>query len=131
MSIPDPNVTDQPPQGGAIPPVGPPPASSGTDVRTWAMLCHLAGLGNLVLPLIGNIIGPLVVWLIKKDQDPLIDREGKKALNFQITMAIVQLIGFCLLPAIMVVQLIFTIIAAVKTSNGEDYKYPFSITFIK
>ena len=77
--------------------------------------------------------------LLKKEEFALVDQEGKKALNFQITMAICGLIafflcfvlvGFLLLPVVMIVWLIFTIIAAVKTSNGQTYEYPFSFKFI-
>lgn len=117
------------------------PAAAGSkDERTWAMLCHLSALAAFVIPYFGAIIGPLIVWLIKKDQYPLVDREGKKALNFQITIAIVCavlfptvfiLIGIPLLLIVGVLWLIFTIVASVKTSNGVDYKYPFAISFFK
>ncbi len=108
--------------------------------RTWAMLCHLLGLcGFIGIPL-ANIIGPLVMWLVKKDQSALVDREGKKALNFQISMAIYGfvagmlifvVIGFVLLPIVLIIWLIYTILAAVKTNNGVDFKYPLTIPFFK
>ncbi len=96
------------------------------------MICHLLGLVGF--------IGPLIIWLIKKDQSPVVDREAKKALNFQLTVLIAWIagfvlcfviIGFVLLPLIWLFWLIFTILAAVKTNSGEDYKYPFAITFLK
>jgi hypothetical protein len=115
-------------------------ASKKSPERTWAMLCHLLGLCGLTGIPLGNVLGPLVMWLIKKDESALVDREGKKALNFQISMAIYGLvvavlcfvlIGFLLLPVLLVLWLVFTIMAAVKTSNGEDYTYPLTIGFFK
>ena len=116
------------------------PAADSKDARMWGMLCHLAALvGFLGIPL-ATIIGPLVVWLIKKQEYPLVDREGKKALNFQISMAIYAIVAFVLIFVIIgipllillaLVDLILVIIASVKTSNGEDYNYPLSIKFFK
>ena len=57
------------------------------DDRTWAMLCHLSALAGFIIPF-GSVLGPLIIWLIKKDEMPIVDVHGKKALNFQITMAI-------------------------------------------
>ena len=115
------------------------PAASSKDEQTWGMLCHLSALAGFVVPF-GNVIGPLVVWMMKKAEYPLVDREGKKALNFQITIAIVFfilipfcfiLIGIPLIVLLGIASLILTIIAAVKTSKGEEYNYPVSIKFIK
>jgi uncharacterized protein len=112
--------------------------SGGSDSRTMAMLCHLSGLTGLV-PFCG-FAGPLLVWLMKKDTSPVVDREGKKALNFQFTMliafAIVSVTLFSSLryvlgPVVWVFWLIVTIVAAVKTNDGHDFKYPVSINFIK
>ncbi len=110
------------------------------DARMWAMLCHLSGLaGFLGIPFAG-IIAPLVIWLIKKEEFPLVEREGKKALNFQISVAIYMIIAFLslmivigvvLVPAVAIFWLVFTIIAAVKTSNGQEFTYPLTITFLK
>ena len=111
------------------------------DEQNWAMICHLAGLSGFIIPFGGNVLGPLVVWLIKKDTMPLVDKHGKEALNFQITVAIALLvscvliwvlIGFFLLFVVAIGALIMTIMAAVKVSNGElDYQYPFAIRLIK
>ena len=141
-------MSDQQPQNpqeqqqGSPPPPPPPPtgAPGASDERTWAMLAHLAALTGYVTGGVGAVVGPLVVWLIKKDQMPLVDVHGKRALNFQITMLIAALvcvplflvlIGVPLLFAVGIADLVLTIMAAVKTSNGEDYKYPFSIPFFK
>jgi len=110
------------------------------EEQNWAMFCHLAALSGFVIPL-GNVLGPLVMWLIKKDTMPLVDQHGKEALNFQITVLIafvvsalltVILIGFVLMFVVGIGALVLTIIAAVKISNGQfDYKYPFAIRLIK
>ncbi len=110
------------------------------DARMWAMICHLAGLAGIVIPFVGSIVAPLVVWQIKKDDYPFVDEQGKEAVNFQISMTIYGLIaavlafmcvGFVLLPAVAVFDLIFLLIAAVKANNGHHYLYPLSIRFIK
>ncbi len=131
---PDSNV---PPQESA-PPVAPPIVDSNKDERNWAMFCHLAALAGLSSIPFANIIGPLIIWLIKKDEYPLVDREGKKAMNFQLTISIAILIciplmfviiGFFLIAALGITSLVCTIIAAVRTSEGRDYEYPYSIKF--
>ena len=103
-------------------------------------LCHLLGL-CLLAPLIplGNIWGPLVLWLWKRDTNPDVDLHGKEAVNFQISMSIYMLlaglsmfvvIGFVLLPAVIVTDLVLVVIASVKASRGELYRYPLTIRFI-
>ncbi len=88
----------------------------------------------------GNIIGPLVVWLIKRAEIPAVDAHGKEALNFQISVAIYAIvclllmfvvIGIFLLMALGIAALILVIIAAIKASSGELYRYPLTIRFIK
>lgn len=114
-------------------------AAPSADECTWGMVAHLAALAGFVIPF-GSVLGPLVVWLIKKDTMPLVDDQGKEALNFQITM----LIGFiiCLVLAFVVVgiflglllglaDLVMVIMAAVKAQKGEKYRYPFAIRLIK
>ncbi len=110
------------------------------DACTWAMFCHIAGLGGFVLPGVGSVIGPLIVWQIKKDLHPFVNQQGKEAMNFQISMLICGVIaallwfvciGMFLLPAVAIVDIVFLIIAAIKASNGEAYQYPLSIRFIK
>ncbi len=110
------------------------------DEQNWAMFCHLAALSGFVIPF-GNVIGPLILWLIKKDTMPLVDQHGKEAVNFQITVTIAMLISFVLMFvligivlvfAVGVAALIMTIMATVKVSNGEfDYRYPFALRLIK
>ncbi len=110
------------------------------DEQNWAMFCHLAALAGFIVPF-GNIIGPLVIWQVKKDTMPLVDQHGKESLNFQITVSIavavclllmLVLIGFFLLYVVGLVALVLTVIATIKVSNGEfDYKYPFAIRLLK
>jgi uncharacterized Tic20 family protein len=116
------------------------PAELSKDAKMWGMFCHLAALAGYVIPF-GSVVGPLVVWLIKKQEFPFVDSNGKKSLNWQITLAIAFLICIPLIPvcgigAILMIclgllDLIFVIIASIKTNNGEDYKYPWSFNFIK
>jgi len=107
--------------------------------RTWAMICHLAALGTFIVPL-GNIIGPLIFWLIKKDESSFVDDQGKEALNFQISFTIyciisviliVIVIGVFLLIGLLILFIVLIIIAAIKSSEGEKFRYPFAIRFIK
>jgi hypothetical protein len=110
------------------------------EEQNWAMICHLAALSGFVIPL-GNVLGPLIVWLMKKDTMPLVDVHGKEALNFQITVTIAMVISILLMFVLIGILLVFvvgigalvlTIVAAVKVSNGQlDYKYPFAFRLIK
>jgi uncharacterized Tic20 family protein len=111
------------------------------EERTWAMLCHLSGfLGYLVVVPFASIIGPLVIWLLKKDASAFVDEHGKEAVNFQITMSIAYaivfmlcfvLIGFFLLPFLGLWLVVLMIVAAIKASNGERFRYPLTIRFVK
>jgi len=115
---------------------------SNRDACMWAMFCHLAGLGGFVplAPILGSIIAPLIIWQIKKDWFAFVDEQGKEAVNFQISILIYALvaallcflcIGFFLLPAVYIFDMVFLLIAAVKVNNGEHYRYPLTIRFIK
>jgi uncharacterized Tic20 family protein len=110
------------------------------QARTWGMLCHLTALTAFVGIPFGNILGPLVVWLIKKTDHAFVDEQGKESLNFQISMSIYCIvaavliavfIGFLLLIGLAIADLILVIVAAVKASNGESYRYPLTIRFFK
>lgn len=112
---------------------------SQSDERMWAMLCHLSALAGFIIPF-GNIVGPVVIWQIYKDKSAFIDFHGKESVNFQITMTIfyavgilltIILIGIVVLIALGVVSLVFFIIAALKANNGEYYRYPLTIRFVK
>jgi len=109
------------------------------DACTWAMLNHILGLGWAVVPLIGGVIGALIIWQIKKDQYPFVDQHGKEALNFQISMLIYGVfagllcflcVGAFLIPLVIAADVIFVIIAAIKAGQGEPYRYPLTIRFV-
>jgi uncharacterized Tic20 family protein len=108
------------------------------EEKTMGMVCHLAALAGLVIPF-GNIIGPLIVWLLKKDTMPFVDEQGREALNFQITLGIAAIIGIILtfvfigifvLMALYVLNIVFPIIAAIKTNDGISYRYPFALRIL-
>ncbi|MHC4642384.1 MAG: DUF4870 domain-containing protein [Planctomycetota bacterium] len=110
------------------------------DARMWAMFCHLAGLAGLVVPVVGCIVGPLIFWQIKKDDFPFVDEQGKEAVNFQISMLIYGIVagllcfacvGFVLAPAVAIFDIVFLLIATVKANDGQHYRYPLCIRFIK
>ncbi|MBI4327995.1 MAG: DUF4870 domain-containing protein [Chloroflexi bacterium] len=118
--------------------------------RSWDVLCHLSALCMFIGIPFGNIIGPLVIWLVKKSEWPSVDAHGKESLNFQISLTLYLiigtimtvglmfiLIGFLLLPALIIafclgplIDAIFIVVAAIKASNGQPYQYPLSIRFI-
>ncbi|HEY9833161.1 MAG TPA: DUF4870 domain-containing protein [Stenomitos sp.] len=128
------------------------------DVRTWGMLCHLASLAGYAVPF-GNIIGPLIVWQVKKE-DPFVDAHGKESLNFQISVTIYFAITFTvfwfllfssvaisstsgtnlvwlfpLFPFLFIIigilVLILVVFAAIKANQGNFYHYPLTIRFFK
>jgi len=108
--------------------------------RSWATLCHLVALAGFVGIPFGNVLGPLIFWLMMREKYPEIDEHGKESLNFQLTMTIYTIvaglclfiiIGMILLPAVLVTNLVFLIIAAVKAGRGEFYHYPLTIHFVK
>lgn len=109
------------------------------EERTWAMLCHIASLAGYVIPF-GNILGPLVMWLIKKDEMPLVNDQGKEAINFNISITvyvmialvlIIVLIGIPLLILLGLMQFILTIVAAVSANGGKQYRYPLTFRLVR
>ena len=113
---------------------------SAAEEKNWTMFLHLAGLLVVTGIPFANLIGPLVLWLIKKDQSPTIDAHGKEVLNFQITASIALVvsfilaflfIGFLLLPLVGVAIIVFAIIGAMKANQGVLYRYPASLKLIK
>lgn len=109
-----------------------------SEERNWGMFCHLSALAGFIIPF-GNIIGPLIIWLVKRDQFPFVKDQGKESLNFQISILIyiavsavlaLLLIGFLLMAAVGVFCLIMVIMASVKANEGVAYRYPLCIRFI-
>lgn len=114
------------------------PTAISKEERNWAMLAHLSGLLAFAT-LIGGILGPLVLWLIRKDDMTFAADQAKEALNFQISVFVagliagvlcLVLIGFVLLALLVIVDLILVIVAAVKSSEGVAYRYPFNLRLI-
>jgi uncharacterized protein len=119
--------------------IPPPQPSQSSPDRVWVLLCHLTALTLFIGIPFGNIIGPLIVWLVKKQEFSSVDAHGKESLNFQISMTIYTiiaglsvfvLVGFILLPAVLIANLVLVIIAAIKASNGEFYRYPLTMRLI-
>jgi hypothetical protein len=107
--------------------------------RNWAMFCHLAGFAGFFVPL-GGVIGPLVIWLSKRDDSTWVNENGKSSLNFQLSILMYMvlviplcliLIGIPLLIILGILKIVFVIIASVKASKGEEFRYPLSIPFIQ
>ena len=107
--------------------------------RNWAMFCHLSALAGFFFPF-GGIIGPLVCWLSRKDESTWVNENGKASMNFQISMLLYIvlaiplcfiLIGFLILMVIFTLKIVCIIIASVKASKGEEFKYPLAIPFIQ
>lgn len=110
------------------------------EERNWGVIAHLSALVGVVIPFLGNIVGPLVVWLVKKDQSEYIADHAREALNFNITVTIAAVacwilvfifIGILLFAALGLAWLILMIMAAVKASQGSTYRYPFSLRLVK
>jgi uncharacterized protein len=122
-------MTDQPPAASPAP----------SQSKTWDMLCHLSALAGFIIPF-GNIIGPVLVWQIKKNEFPSVDVHGKESVNFQISVVIYAFIGFLLtfvligIPLLVLLalgSLVLIVIASIKANNGEAYRYPATIRFLK
>lgn len=108
--------------------------------KNWAMFAHLSPLlGYIGVPLV-NIIAPLVIWQLKKNDMPFVVENAKECLNFQISVTIYALIclalvfvaiGFFLLIPLSIAAVILTVMAGVKANSGVSYRYPLTIRFIK
>lgn len=112
----------------------------GKDERMWGMACHLSGAAILTCIPFANVLGPFIVWMLKRETYPFVDEEGKEAVNFQLTMFIGMVVGYVLtlvfigwliLLAVVVVDLIFVLIASMKANEGESYRYPLTFRFIQ
>lgn len=137
----------------STPPAAPPALEAGSipaEQRQWAMFAHLSAIAGAIVTSgvggWGTFLGPLIIWLIKKDTMPFVEDQAKEALNYNITVAIVFValwilvfvtlgVGFLLaIPAWVIIGiawLVFTIIAAIKANDGVAYRYPFSWRLVK
>ncbi len=109
------------------------------EEKTTAMIAHLLGFAGLAVPF-GSVIGPLVVYLVKRDESAYVEDQAREALNFQIWMAIVVVasailivvgIGILLLPLAMLAWLAGTVVGAVRARDGEWYRYPWTVRLVK
>jgi uncharacterized Tic20 family protein len=109
------------------------------DARNWGMICHLVAFSGFVIPF-AHVLGPLIVWAIKKDDHPFIDDQGKEAMNFQLSMTIYSIVAFLLifvvigvflLIALCVFVVVMIIVASIKANEGVYYRYPLTIRFFK
>ncbi len=130
------------------------PSGLGSDVRGWGIAAHLIGLGGALLTVVTlGFLGPLVVWLLKREEHPFIDHHAKESLNFQLTtllalvvatlaaipvfllgfltFGVLWLVAIIVVVAATVVWFVFPVIGAVKAANGEGYRYPVSIRFVR
>jgi uncharacterized Tic20 family protein len=114
------------------------PPLTRNDETMWGMFCHLSTFLGFIIPF-GNIIGPLVIWLLKRDEYAFVDDQGKEALNFQLTITIyfiiaallvLVIIGIPLLIALVILDMVVTVMGIVRSSEGFPYRYPLSIRFI-
>lgn len=124
----------------SAPPPLPLSAPAETNVRLWTILCHASALLGVFLHFPGHVLGPLIVWLAKRDESPELDAHGKESVNFQLSMLLynviagvfcIVLIGFVLLPILWVVNAVFVIIASIQASDGKLYRYPITIRFLQ
>jgi len=115
------------------------PATQEQQTRQWAFLLHLSVLAGFMVPIAGLAV-PIAIWQLKKSALPGIDAHGKNAVNWIISAIIYAvvcvvlsfvIIGIPLLIALGVVGVIFPLVAAIKANNGEVWKYPMAITFVK
>jgi uncharacterized protein len=109
------------------------------QVRNTAVAAHLSTFAGLLVPF-GSVIGPLAVWLTRRDRDPFIDQAGREALNFGISIAIygavalilaLMLVGIPLLMAGVVAWVVLASLAAVKASEGQAYRYPLTMRLVR
>jgi uncharacterized protein len=109
------------------------------DTTNWAMFAHLSALAGFIIPF-GNILGPLIIWLTKGKEIEFVGTEAKEALNFQITVFFIAivgwvlvfvLIGFLVLALLALADVILVVLAAISASKGEPYRYPFTLRLVK
>ncbi len=133
--MPSESEADTPPSGAAFDEPG---YEVSDDEQTWGVLVHAGGFAGLAVPF-GNVIAPLVVWLLKKDETRFVDESGIRALNFQLTWSIVLLVtalsvlagvGLLLFPLAVLGWLTLTVLGTVEASRGEVYDYPLTIGFV-
>jgi uncharacterized protein len=110
-----------------------------SDDRNWGMLAHILALAGYLLIPFGNVIAPLIVYMMKKDQSHFVADQARESLNFQISMTIYMivagalifvLVGLLLLPVLWLAGLVLTILAGIKASSGVAYRYPLTLRLV-
>jgi uncharacterized Tic20 family protein len=104
-----------------------PQPSPAPEKTSWRLYLELLALLGFVIPL-GQVLGPMVLWLVKKDQIPEVDKEGKRVLNFNISWVLWGILtcGLGFIP-----WFIIAIVAMIKAANREPFKHPLTIDFLK
>jgi uncharacterized Tic20 family protein len=115
------------------------PAPAAKDDNLLGVVCHLLRLAGFAVPL-GNILGPLILWLVKRNDSPYLDAVGKEVVNFNISwsiymlvaaFSILALVGLLLLPLVALAWLVLVIVGAINASSGKFHRYPLTIRLIK
>src|ERR1700724_3163112 len=113
--------------------------STSSSMQTWCVLAHATALVGFLVPVAGHLVGPLIVWLAKRQDSTEIDAHGKESINFQISMLIwnaialilcLVLIGIPILILLHILNIIFVIVASIQASEGKLYRYPLAIRLI-
>lgn len=139
---PPPPRRDTPVGGTGAPPPPPPPAGrsrelTDEEIRTWTIWAHASALVAAFFAL--AFMGPLVIWLLRKEIDPIAGAHAKEALNFNLTILVYgvvgfvlvfALIGFLLLPLIAIFWLVNIVRAIVAVNGGNTFRYPLTIRFV-
>jgi len=115
------------------------PTAPSNEATTWAMICHLSGFIGFIFPF-GNIIAPLIIWGVKRQEWAYLDQQGKEAINFQISVSIyyiicvvliILIVGLVLLPLLAAFQIIAMIIASIESAHGKPFRYPLTFRFLQ
>ena len=114
------------------------------DAKMWAMICHLAAFAFITCIPFANLIGPVIIWLIKRQDHPFIDDQGKESVNFQLSVSIVgvalailgfiPVVGLITIPVsllLVVAVIVLVIMGAVAANRGELYRYPVNLRLLK
>ena len=117
-----------------------PPGFPSNEERNWAVFAHLGGFALYLLGFaLGHVLIPLVIWLVKREESAFIGENALEALNFQISVTLYSivvgalcfvLVGFLLLPVLIGFHIVFMIIASVQASQGESYRYPWTLRLL-
>ena len=108
--------------------------------RQWGAITHVAALLGILLPM-ALVLGPMIIWMIKRDESSFLDAQGKEAVNFQLTILVTSFIlillagitkiFFAISAVVLAVGMIFAAVAALNIYKGKDYRYPFAVRLIK